>query len=49
MQVSDNTNNGSEWGSTDSTVKLTSLVLILVIAAVRKRTAEADFQEENQI
>lgn len=51
MQVSDNTNTGPEWASTDSTVRLRLLVLILVIAALRKkkRTAETDFQEEKQI
>lgn len=46
MHVRDNTNSGSEWGSKDGTVRLTLLVLILVIAALRKKKkAETDFQE----
>lgn len=50
MQVRDNTNSGSAWGSTDSTVRLTLLVLILGNCCLKKkRTAETDFQEKNQI
>lgn len=47
MQVRDNTNSGSAWGSTDSTVRLTLLVLILGNCCLKKkRTAETDFQEK---
>lgn len=42
MQERDKINSGSEWGSIDSTVRPTLLVLRLEIAALRKKKNSRD-------
>lgn len=43
MQISDNTNAGSEWASTDSTGRLRLLVMIWAIAAWRRKQNSRDW------